>query len=285
MTRKALLFLALLISVILLVIGIMIVSAPRPSSEQTSEQPEQNNAGKSDNNTNNSGGKPSTNSVSWQFNGTEWTANTTPPKCTEPLEIDLFADIDLVTGVLYPGQTRGGDYKPHGGLRFVVSQNNAVDIFAPLDASVIEGSRYIESGEVQYLFTFINDCGIMYRFDHLLTLTPAFQELADLLPAAQPDDSRTTRFDRPIKVSAGEKIATAVGHTSISNVAVDFGLYDLREENEISRNPTWANQHADEWSQAAYAVCWLNNLSFVQKTKLENLPVTNQEGTVSDYCD
>ncbi|MEX1995282.1 MAG: prepilin-type N-terminal cleavage/methylation domain-containing protein, partial [Candidatus Saccharimonadales bacterium] len=46
------------------------------------------------------------------------------------------ADVSLATAVLYPGQTRGSDYKPHGGLRFDNAKGNKVTVRAPMDAKL-----------------------------------------------------------------------------------------------------------------------------------------------------
>ncbi|MEK7096064.1 MAG: hypothetical protein AAB896_02120, partial [Patescibacteria group bacterium] len=147
------------------------------------------------------------------------------------------ADVSLATAVLYPGQTRGGDYKAHGGLRFDNSQDNKVTVRAPMDAKLIIGSRYEEQGEVQTLLEFSNDCGVKYRFDHLLTLSDKFQEAVDgSLPAPKPDDSRTSDFKPAVNVTKGEIVATAVGFAKTGNVGFDFGVYDMRKQNGIKKS-------------------------------------------------
>src|SRR5690606_14455666 len=119
-----------------------------------------------------------------------------------------------------------------------------ITVRAPLAATITEASRYIESGEVQYLFTFLNECGIMYRFDHLYTLSEKLQRVADTLPEAKPDDSRTTPISG-VTVEQGEIIATAVGLKVNKNTSVDFGVYDLRSRNAISTsNSEWTQLHA-----------------------------------------
>ena len=161
---------------------------------------------------------------SWEFDGEKWQGSSVTPACPEPLVLQSPVDMTLVSGILYPGQYRGGNYKPHGGFRFDGKDNNAVTVTAPFDATLTVGSRYIEQGEIQYVLWFENACGIAYRFDHLLTLTPEIQKLVDTLPAAKPDDSRTTRFATPMTVKAGDVIATAVGFAKNKNVSVDWGV-------------------------------------------------------------
>lgn len=224
--------------------------------------------------------------VRWDDGGGSngWKARTKPPACSSPLGLQLPIDIKKATGILYPGQSRGGNYKPHGGFRFDKSQNKDITVKIPLDGSLIRASRYIEGGEVQYFFIFVADCGIMYRFDHLLTLSPKFQAIANTLPAAKKDDSRTTDFANPIAVKKGEVLATAVGFVKTKNVSVDFGLFDLRQKNVVSRNASWARSHTND-STAPYGLCWLDMFSASEKSKLRALPAADgKSGKKSDYC-
>jgi hypothetical protein len=198
--------------------------------------------------------------------------------------LDAPVDLSKVRAILYPGQVRGGNYKPHGGF-LMSGDSNDITVAAPMDATVVHGSRYIESGEVQHLLFFINDCGIAYRFDHLLTLSPAMQKLADTLPAAKKDDSRTTNFEKPVKIKKGEAIATAVGFKVTKNIGFDWGVYDLRTMNEASKNAAYASKNGQFSSQAFYAVCWLNWLSPKNSEIAKALPAGDMvNGSKSDYC-
>jgi hypothetical protein len=112
--------------------------------------------------------------VRWQFDGSEWSATGTPPTCPAPLTFTTPVDLFGVTSILYPGQSRGGDYKPHGGGRLDgPGETGVINVVAPMDATITRASRYLGLGELQYLFEFVNDCGIMYRFDHLAGLAPS----------------------------------------------------------------------------------------------------------------
>lgn len=218
----------------------------------------------------------------WEF-GDTWRAMSPAPNCAEPFTIQTPVNINLVESILYPGQVRGTDYKSHGGFRFP-STTNAVTVTAPFDAYLVKASRYIESGETQYFFVFISSCGMMYRFDHLLTLTPKFQAIADTLPAAQPNDSRTQNINPPVLIKAGEQVATEIGFKQTKNVAVDFGMNDLRQPNEISQNPTWAAAHPQK-EFLHYGVCWLDYLPEPAKTTAYSLPAGDGVmGKTSDYC-
>jgi len=155
-----------------------------------------------------------------------------------------------------------------------------------MDARVVQGSRYIELGETQYLFDLQSPCGLRFRFDHLLTLSPAFQALAALLPTAQQNNSRTTRFETPLSVKAGDVIATAVGFGSTSNVSLDFGVYDLRQPNEASTRPVFQAAHGMFRETAYYGICWLELLPAADAAKVKALPAGDQQlGKTSDYCE
>lgn len=206
-----------------------------------------------------------------------------------------------VTSILYPGQVRGGNYKAHGGFRFDGSKPNDVKVYAPYDAKVIAGARYPINGEIQYTFDFEHPCGIRYRFGHLLTLLPKFQEIADKFPLPEGLDSRTTQVLPPIDVKQGEVIATGVGLNTGGpqvfggyNTFVDWGVYDYRQQNEATKDPKWPTLHASEDSQWAtyynsdtykYAVCWFDWISEEDKQKVLSLPSSDsQSGKTSDFC-
>lgn len=54
--------------------------------------------------------------------GVAWDAESAPA-CPDPLILQTPVDLTLATAILYPGQERGGDFKPHGGFRFDNSKN------------------------------------------------------------------------------------------------------------------------------------------------------------------
>lgn len=236
--------------------------------------------------TNNTGGSDAASVAYWNFDGSKWNASATPPSCPDPLKLtNSPVDVSKASSILYPGQTRGNNYKPHGGFRFDGSKNDEIMVKAPMDAYVTKGSRYIEQGETQYMFFFIAPCGIMYKFDHLLTLSSTFQALADKLPEAKVDDSRTTDYDPPVAVKAGEVIATAVGFKKTTNVAVDFGVYDLREPNAASKNSLYATTHDQYKETDFFGICWFDLLPGGDAQAVKSLPAGDSgSGKTSDYC-
>lgn len=124
----------------------------------------------------------------------------------------------------------------------------------------------------------------MYRFDHLLTLSPKFAAYAEQTPAALVDDTRSNfKFNPYPKIKAGELIATAIGHTN--NVGFDFGVYDLRTPNEISKNSQWAELHKNEAEQTFYGVCWFDLLPTSHRERVSNLQSGDfSSRAISDYC-
>lgn len=219
--------------------------------------------------------------VTWSFNGSEWKPSANPPGCPNPFTIKSPVDLSLPTSALYPGQVRGGQYKPHGGFRLDTTAYNAVTIFAPFDAYIVDGSRHYENGEVQMYFDFIHPCGIRYRLDHLHTLSSTMQVFADQLPA--PTEGSQSYVITPKLIKAGTVIATAVGHPD--NVGFDLGVYDLRQRNAASQSESFRTAHADMISNAYYAVCWFDWLSAADEATVRALPPGDGvSGSTSDYC-
>ncbi len=224
--------------------------------------------------------------VEWSFNGSTWSPQGDAPECEEPLAIASPMDVSQATSVLYPGQVRGGDFKPHGGIGIDNATNNDLTVKAIRGAYLYQGSRYIEQGTVQYMFDFMDSCGIMYRYDHLATLTPEFQAFADQLPEPQVDDSRTTRFNEHPFIKEGTVIATAVGYSQPTvNAFFDLGVYDLRQPNAASQTEIYKTDQGriQDKQQSFFAVCWFDLLPEPDRTTVKSLPPRGSENT-SDYC-
>lgn len=225
--------------------------------------------------------------VTWMQTENGWTHTGDLPACRET--IPLPVDINQVTSILYPGQYRGGDYKPHGGFRFDKATSNNVTISAPFDAEVIRGAHYSVAGDPQYVFDFVAPCGYMYRLGHLLTLSPKLKAIADKLPTNAEGDSRDTQIEPRVEFKAGETIATGTGITKNGsgqggiNVFVDWGVYDLRTKNKASEDAVWATKHPADTEQ--HALCWFDLLSTADEAKVRALPPADgQSGKQSDYC-
>jgi hypothetical protein len=182
--------------------------------------------------------------------------------CEGEVTISSPVDVSLVSGALYPGQTRGNDYKRHGGFRFDNLESNSVEVRAPVDASLWRASSYVQSGEVQYLMFFKDDCGNIYKLDHLLTLTEKFGKALSVLPVPT-DNSETKEILPSIFVKKGDLIAKEVGFEKSNNVFVDFGLYKDTDQNGL---------------------CFIDYLEEPEKSIIQSLPAGGIEGKTSDYC-
>jgi hypothetical protein len=220
--------------------------------------------------------------VNWSFNGTKWVASGgTVPTCPSPFMVRLPVNIAQAYSVLYPGQVRGGQYKPHGGFRLDGHAYDSITITAPFDGYVVDGSRHYEGADIQYYFDFIHPCRIRYRLDHLNTLSPTMAKLADQLPA--PTTGSQSYVVTPTFIPAGTVVATAVGHPD--NVGFDLGVYDLRKTNEASQDAAYQVAHADMISNAFFAICWFDWLSATDEAAVRALPAADGvSGTTSDYC-
>ncbi|MFZ2152542.1 MAG: hypothetical protein WAV41_00595 [Microgenomates group bacterium] len=228
--------------------------------------------------------------LSWTFDGQSWQARGSPPLCPDPLTLSSPVDLRQVSGILYPGQERGNDYKPHGGFRFDNNINNQIDVYAPMDGSLFKAARHLESGEVQYSLYFINNCGFMYKLDHLRELTAKFNEILDKIPMGVEGDSRTTEVSPAIFVARSQHIATKVGFEYFKggykdkNIFVDFGLYDLRKTNGVNYDSAFRAKHPNINEYGTSAVCWFDYLSSEDEAIVRSLPATGNSGKTSDYC-
>ena len=207
-------------------------------------------------------------------------AGATPvSSCPTPL-LQTPVDLAKVTSILYPGQERGGNYKAHGGFGFDNATDNLVTVKIPLSGKITRVVRYKELGEVQYLFEFDGNCGVSFRFDHLRKLTAKFEAVVNAFPIKE--DTRTDPVSPPVAVTVGEVIATEVGF--LNNVSVDFGVYDMRQKNEASKDPAWASAHS-QFTADSYGICWLNSLPQNDSVAVKLLPSRDgKNGKTSDYC-
>ncbi|HEC65593.1 MAG TPA: hypothetical protein ENI23_09875 [bacterium] len=220
--------------------------------------------------------------VIWTSMDGKWVPSGTPPECDDPLILDLPVVRSEVSGILWPGQIRGDDFKSHGGFRFPeTTQKHTVT--AHTDMHLINASNYLSSGIVQYFLVFSSPCGIVYKFDHAFKLGPKLEVIDDVLPVPTEGDSRTTFIQPPIKLEKGDVIATEIGIGS--NVFIDYGVHDVRQPNEQSKDPSWsALEYFNPNEFNIYGICWLEVISQEDKQYLLDLPVAGKEGETSDYC-
>lgn len=225
--------------------------------------------------------------VPWSYDGSNWKSTGEVSECKNPLEIMTPVDISLVSGMLYPGQVRGTHYKAHGGFAFDNQNHNRVTVKLPEDSVLWRAVGYIQDGEVQYLLDFMSECGIAYRFDHLLTLSDELAQIMSKLP--EPTEGTLTHFiNPPVQFKKGDVIATEVGFRNTLNVGFDFGVYDLRQRNHVAQtDPAWVEAHKQEAEYSYFAICWLDNLEGNDKVVARSLKARGaygDEGKESDYC-
>ncbi len=234
--------------------------------------------------------------VKWAFNEKDlkWFAQTgAAPTCKEPFVFDQTpSDVYAATVVGMPGSYRGYSYKPHGGIRYDNSKDGHIDVRMPTDATLVGLKRYYEGSPstLQYLATFETDCGIAFRFDHLYTLTPAFQAIADTTPEPKKDDTSSDPnipFTRTA-FKSGDLVATAIGFPATKNFGYDFGVYDYRQRNEISKNTAWSAIHSQYQALEWYGVCWTDMFAPAEAAKIKQLTLTvinpAKPNIISDYC-
>jgi hypothetical protein len=222
--------------------------------------------------------------VVWTFNekSGKYDHSGNAPECLNPIFSRSPVDTTKAQAVLYPGQYRGGNYKPHGGLSFAAKE---AEVVMPMDGSITGLVRYIEADEVQYKLSFTSPCGVVFYFDHLFTLAPQFQEIAETTPEPKVDDTRAMPLSKPIPFKIGDVIATEVGHPKTANYGMDFGVLDLREPNSISRNSTWSEIHDTFRSSEWFGICWFDELPSADAARVKALPARDQKsGVRSDYC-
>jgi prepilin-type N-terminal cleavage/methylation domain-containing protein len=220
----------------------------------------------------------------WQQSENGWRSTQAPPKCPDQPMLTAPVDLSKVTSVLYPGQTRGGNYKPHGGFRFDNSTDNKITVTAPIDGYLVRGGSYIAEGEVQYTFDAMNNCGVMYRIGHIRELPANLQKIADTWP--KPTSSSATQpIGQNVVVKQGDVLATKVGILSENNTFFDWGVYDYRQENEASKSQAYKTNHP-MGELTWHAVCWLDGwLPGSDQATLKALPAGDPaSGKNSDYC-
>ena len=229
--------------------------------------------------------------VTWSWNGKDaWLPSGKAPRCGN-VRLQPPAQVAALDGWLPPGRLNetARYYKAHGALRFADPSANGT-VAAAVDGYVVRGAAYRENRDglmngpgssVQYLVDIQHPCGFLVRYDHLRTLSPALQRIFDRsIPVGE--DSRTTNV-KPVKISKGQVLATAVSVPDLpSPRQFDFGVYDLRRQQQSLHSGAWLADHGSGAELADFAVCWprLMGSTGVQVAALPNIAA--QDGT--DIC-
>ncbi len=217
--------------------------------------------------------------VLWHYSENEWKPNGKPPECPPYIEFQLPVDRKLVSSILYPGQVRGGDFKPHGGFR-TDGASGPIKVSAPMEGYVVDVARFYDEFGIHYMFDIQNPCGIMYRLGHLGEVPQKLEALFEKQTEIKTGDSRTFEVE-PLFIEMGETIAINTQQGS----GFDWGVYDLRKENTAVQDPLFRKEHADEPAQAYHALCWLDLLPPEDQTFVKSLPAADGiSGKNSAYC-
>jgi hypothetical protein len=235
-----------------------------------------------------------TSEVRWSYDEqkNEWRVSQgTAPACKTPFTFDFTpVDMEFASSVGFAGTYRSKSYKVHG--TFGLTKSSEVKL--PADATLSGITRYYEGEplELQYGVSFENDCGIAFYFDHLHTLSPELQKLAEMQPEPKVNDTRSSPDDAPprIKMKAGDIVATETGAHKVERYGIDFGVVDYRQRNKISSNSTWAALHGEYKSTEWYGACWFDMLPGNDAEKAKQLSTVQTDTRrvtkhVSDYCD
>lgn len=229
--------------------------------------------------------------VQWQFDfkSSTWVSQGKAPKCPTPLIAPgELVDFSKVLSILQPGQSRGGSYKPHGGLRWSIygSYVKGVTVTAPFDGEMVAVAQYTVSGIYQFGVNIIHPCGVMLRMGHLQEPSDYMKAILKNLPPPVENDSRES-FLSGIFIKKGQMIATEVGMPPPASpdelgTHMDLGILDLLKRNPLLSSNFTSNA---DIKYSLYSVCWYEGdyFSDVDKARLLSLPFTNGDST-SDYC-
>jgi len=229
--------------------------------------------------------------VQWQFDfkSSTWVSQGKAPKCPTPLIAPgELVDFSKVLSILQPGQSRGGSYKPHGGLRWSIygSYVKGVTVTAPFDGEMVAAAQYTVSGIYQFGVNIIHPCGVMLRMGHLQEPSDYMKAILKNLPPPVENDSRES-FLSGIFIKKGQMIATEVGMPPPASpdelgTHMDLGILDLLKRNPLLSSNFTSNA---DIKYSLYSVCWYEGdyFSDVDKARLLSLPFTNGDST-SDYC-
>jgi len=229
--------------------------------------------------------------VQWQydFNNATWVSQGEVPKCPTPLiSTGELTDFSKVVSIVQPGQSRGGSYKPHGGLRWSTygTYVKGVTLTAPFDGEIVGAFHYTVSGIYQFGINIIHPCGVMLRMGHLQEPSEYMTVVLKGLPPAAENDSRESVL-RGVFIKKGQVIATEVGMPLPAlpdslGTYIDLGILNLLTKNSALSASFVSNA---EVKYSLYSLCLYegNYFSDVDKARLLSLPFANGDAT-SDYC-
>ncbi|MBI4177347.1 MAG: hypothetical protein HY516_03175 [Candidatus Aenigmarchaeota archaeon] len=146
---------------------------------------------------------------------------------TNPVFTADVTDTDTIKAVTPPRNE-----KTHSHIW--IKGGKKVPVYAPVDAKLTAGSKYLEGGELNYLLFFDVSCEVEVKFDHLEELVPA---LAKLFPDPPKTDTRTD-YLTSVELKAGDLIGYTTGTPQANNW--DFGVYNEAKLNHLNGKAGYA---------------------------------------------
>ena len=153
----------------------------------------------------------------------------------QPIFTHEITDLSKIKRTERWGQVKSKHLKNHTFL-FLKNKNKPIPVYAPVDSYLILQTRYRMQGlkEVQWRLIFQVGCEIVYRFDHLDTLSDKLLKHLGNIPVNEDQNAApNVLINPPIEIKAGELIASTQGTPQAGSW--DFGLSDVSKNNELPK--------------------------------------------------
>ena len=153
----------------------------------------------------------------------------------QPIFTHEITDLSKIRRAERWGQVKSKHLKNHSFL-FLKNKNKPVPVYAPVDSYLILQTRYRIQGlkEVQWRLIFQVGCEIIYRFDHLDTLSDKIlKHLGNISVNEDQDAATNVAVNPPLKIVAGEIIAFTQGTPQAGSW--DFGAGDINKNNKLPK--------------------------------------------------
>jgi hypothetical protein len=153
----------------------------------------------------------------------------------QPIFTHEITDLSKIRRAERWGQVKSKSLKNHSYL-FSKKKNKPIPVYAPIDSYLILQTRYRLQGlkEVHWRLIFQVGCEIVYRFDHLDTLSDKLLKHLGNIPVNDDQNSApNVAINPPIKIKGGELIAYTKGIPQLGQL--DFGLSDIGKNNELPK--------------------------------------------------
>ena len=153
----------------------------------------------------------------------------------QPIFTHEITDLSKIKRTERWGQVKSKHLKNHSFL-FLKNKNKPIPVYAPVDSYLILQTRYRMQGfkEVQWRLIFQVGCEIVYRFDHLDTLSDKLLKHLGNIPVNEDQNAApNVLINPPIEIKAGELIASTQGTPQAGSW--DFGLSDVSKINELPK--------------------------------------------------